>query len=324
MKAIATTFAATLAVALAPTAFGQETTIKVPQGSGVFPTVGQVNCLEELGSGRLCAATYECSEGSGRLWGDLANHDGRRAIGEDSPIARGRDCVVTIDGRAAVQWLTAYSPGGRTGELVGLTTRADALRPVVTTDYAGEDGGSLLAYILQRHNTTLREIVDYYCEYTNNNPIYTSADRQFCESYHLGLIFGHVDVERDNFADVTDFTGLGFADLQENSLTRCLVELYDDPEFCRFTASYLRDGQRHHQLSGGCDDDNRVMAYHLLWLPSRYVTFEPLDTLSDDRLGMTDINATERAKECAEIAGAKLPQYGVEYDHAVGVRFSSD
>ena len=114
-----------LAVALAALpAFAQETTIKVPQGSGVFPTVGQVNCLEELGTGRLCAATYQCSEGSGRLWGDLANHDGRRAINQDSPVARGRDCTITVDGRAEVRWLTAYAPRGRDSELAGLTTQA--------------------------------------------------------------------------------------------------------------------------------------------------------------------------------------------------------
>ena len=71
MRVIATV--AMFAVALGASAFAQETTIKVPQGSGVFPTVGQVNCLEELGSGRLCAATYACSGESGQLWGDLAN-----------------------------------------------------------------------------------------------------------------------------------------------------------------------------------------------------------------------------------------------------------
>ena len=124
MNAIATTLAAMLAAALGAAAFAQETTIRVPQGSGVFPTVGQVNCLEEMGSGRLCAATYECSEGSGRLWGDLANHDGRRAIGEDSPVARGRDCTITVDGKATVQWFAAYSPRGRDSELVGLATQA--------------------------------------------------------------------------------------------------------------------------------------------------------------------------------------------------------
>ena len=39
--------------------FAQTTTIEVPQGTGVFPTIGQIKCLEELGSGRFCAATYE-------------------------------------------------------------------------------------------------------------------------------------------------------------------------------------------------------------------------------------------------------------------------
>ena len=125
MRTIATILAAMLAMAIAALpAFAQETTIKVPQGSGVFPTVGQVNCLEELGTGRLCAATYQCSEGSGRLWGDLANHDGRRAINQDSPVARGRDCTITVDGRAEVRWLTAYAPRGRDSELAGLTTQA--------------------------------------------------------------------------------------------------------------------------------------------------------------------------------------------------------
>lgn len=111
--------------------YAQTTTIEVPQGSGVFPTIGQVNCLEESGSGRYCAATYECSGGvSGVLWDDLANHDGRRAIGATSPVANGRDCVITVDGSAAVRWLTGYRPSGRAGELVDLTNSEDALRPV--------------------------------------------------------------------------------------------------------------------------------------------------------------------------------------------------
>ena len=77
-------FAALATLLLCAPAFSNETTIEVPQGSGVFPTVGQVDCLEEMGGGRFCAATYECADESGDLWGDLANHDGRRAIGVDS------------------------------------------------------------------------------------------------------------------------------------------------------------------------------------------------------------------------------------------------
>lgn len=160
-----TTVLATLAVALGPGAFAQDTTIEVPQGSGMFPTIGQINCLEKLGSGRYCAATYECSGGvSGELWGDLANHDGRQAIGASSPVANGRDCVITVDGSAAVRWLTGYRPSGRTGELVGLTISADALRPVQrVVRSAGENGGSLLDYLLERYDTTLAELVDASC-----------------------------------------------------------------------------------------------------------------------------------------------------------------
>ena len=122
--------AVVLAVSASPIAFAQTTTtIEVPQGSGVFPTIGQVNCLEELGSGRFCATSYECSGGeSGELWGDLANHNGRRAIGADSPVANQRDCVITVDGRASARWLTGYRPAGRTGDLVGLTTSENGLQ----------------------------------------------------------------------------------------------------------------------------------------------------------------------------------------------------
>ena len=161
------TVLATLAVLVGASAFAQQTTIQVPQGSGVFPTIGQVNCLEDAGSGRYCAATYECSGGvSGELWGDLANHDGRRAIGTDSPVARQRDCVITVDGKAAVRWLTGYSPGGRTGDLVGLTTSAEALQPIQRIQQAaGEAHGSLLAYALARYDTSIREWAEGLCDH---------------------------------------------------------------------------------------------------------------------------------------------------------------
>lgn len=146
--------------------YAQETIIEVPQGSGVLPTIGQVNCLEELGSGRYCAATYECSGGvSGELWGDLANHDGRRAIDAASPVANGRDCVVTVDGKAAVRWLTGYRPAGRTGELVGLTTSAAALRPVQRIVRPAGESHSVLEYLLELYpNDTLRETIEAVCE----------------------------------------------------------------------------------------------------------------------------------------------------------------
>ena len=145
--------------------YAQTTTIDVPQGSGVFPTIGQVNCLEESGSGRYCAATYECSGGvSGELWGDLANHDGRRAIGATSPVANGRDCVITVDGRAAVRWLTGYRPGGRAGELVGLTTSEDALRPVQRVERQGGEGGARLIYWLFDTYTDIADLPNSWQE----------------------------------------------------------------------------------------------------------------------------------------------------------------
>ena len=204
-RTIATTLAAMLAVLVGASAFAQETTIQVPQGSGVLPTIGQVNCLEELGSGRLCAATYDCSGESGRLWGDLANHNGRRAIGKDSPVARGRDCVITVDGRAAVRWLTAYSPGGRTGELVGLTTSEDALRPVQRVErQTGEGGGRLIDYILERYDTTLAEYVEEQC-------------RHIDQGHHQ-----HNLCVDDLLTPIVELM-----DLPENPFTRCMVELLE-------------------------------------------------------------------------------------------------
>ena len=189
-------------IAFAWLGYAQTTTIEVPQGSGVLPTVGQVNCLEELGSGRLCAATYECSEGSGRLWGDLANHDGRRAIGKDSPVARGRNCTITVDGRAAVRWLTAYSPGGRTGELVGLTTSEDALRPVQSVQRQGGEGaGRLIDYILERHDTTLPEYVEMECGHIRQG----HQEHVYCVSDRLRELAYAID-------------------LPDNPFTRCMVD----------------------------------------------------------------------------------------------------
>ena len=147
------TTASVAALLLAATAFGSETVIDVPQGSGVFPTVGQLNCLEEAGSGRFCAATYECADESGDLWGDLANHDGRRAMGVESPVARQRDCTITVDGKAAVRWFVGFSPDGRNGELVGLTAKHDAEPPVARRVAQGGSGGSgsFLSWFVERH-----------------------------------------------------------------------------------------------------------------------------------------------------------------------------
>lgn len=122
-------------VAFACHAAAQTTTMQVPRGSGVFPTIGQVECLEESGSGRYCAATYECGNGSsGELWGDMANHNGRRAIGADSPVANQLDCVVAVDGEATVRWFHGYRPTGRDGELVGLSPVDSPEPPTIRRD----------------------------------------------------------------------------------------------------------------------------------------------------------------------------------------------
>ena len=199
--------------------FAETTTIEVPQGSGVFPTIGQVNCLEELGSGRFCAATYECSDDSGELWGDLANHNGRRAIGATSPVANQRDCVITVDGRAAVRWLTGYRPVGREGELVGLTTSAGALPPVVRTMGTDDGGRGLLFYILERYDTTLEEFVGHtidnrgYCDqvpYTDHAACVEGAEHGL-----LSLFIG----PGGHTADI--------ALTPDNAATRCLVSAWE-------------------------------------------------------------------------------------------------
>lgn len=323
MRTIATILAL-IAVALAAAAFAQETTIKVPQGSGVFPTVGQVNCLEELGTGRLCAATYQCSEGSGRLWGDLANHDGRRAINQDSPVARGRDCTITVDGRAAVRWLTAYAPRGRDSELAGLTTSEDALRPVVrggsTSTVMGEDGRPLLAYILQRHNTTLADIADLVCE--GQEDVEGARARMACEDGLLRNIFGEVTPGVGygyHQPPIISRGDAGFADLQENEVTRCLVELYEASWFCDAHTGIVTVNAPQTQ---SCAHDSRLMPYHLIKWPDLYWTFSAI-AAPDGTAYESDLNEltdSAQGQRCAAIAIDRLQQqYGVElieYDAA--------
>lgn len=164
---------------LAAMAHGQTTTMDVPQGSWVFPTLGQVNCLEERGSGRLCAATYECADGeSGELWGDMVNHDGRRVIDTDSPVAVKRSCSIEVSGKASVRWLSGYRPEGRTGEVIGLTSFSEAMRPVqVVRREGGFSGGTMLSYVLERAGVTLPEFIETNCGHIAKGHL----DRQECD-----------------------------------------------------------------------------------------------------------------------------------------------
>ena len=153
--------AAFVAIALAAVSvLAEETAIEVPQGTGQFPTIGQVACLEESG-GSLCAATYECADGAtGELWGDMETHDGRAGIGASSPVSAGQGCVIAVDGKASVKWFTGHSADG---VLVGIAPNHAALRPIQRIQRTGGRGGNLLDYILEATDTTLSEIVDEQC-----------------------------------------------------------------------------------------------------------------------------------------------------------------
>lgn len=197
--------AALVAAASPLLANAQTTTMEVPQGSWVFPTLGQVNCLEEMGSGRLCAATWECADGeSGELWGDMVNHDGRRVIDADSPVAAKRSCSIEVSGKASVRWLSGYRPDGRTGEVIGLTSFGEAMRPVHRVlRSATTVNGSVLDYVLERHDITLVQFIDDECGHIQEG----HEDRTRCEGEHLRQV-----VMRIMYVGLTPFT-------------RCVVEL---------------------------------------------------------------------------------------------------
>ena len=284
-------------LAAAQFGFAETTTIEVPQGTGVFPTIGQIKCLEELGSGRFCAATYECSDDSGELWGDLANHNGRRAIGATSPVANQRDCVVTVDGKASARWLTGYRPEGRTGELVGLTTSADALRPVVRTTGTtgtGDGGRSLLHYIFERHDTSVAEIAEWECsDYRRETDSYTR-----CIHDQIGLRF-HANDHR---------AGLGSK--PENELTRCLVRHYEN--YC----GWLRDNFPHNDYE--CDD-GVAMAAFLSGGHGYARRYDPSGAL----VPSNGTNSYTRFNEgsgfpCRDVAEEHLARFGI------GVRYCGD
>ena len=274
--------------------FAETTTIEVPQGTGVFPTIGQIKCLEELGSGRFCAATYECSDNSGELWGDLANHNGRRAIGAASPVANQRDCVITVDGKASARWLTGYRPAGREGELVGLTTSADALRPVVRTTGTtgtGDGGRSLLHYILERHDTSVAEIAELKCDdYRRETAAYTE-----CFKDRLRRTLSYVSTQDDN------------------ELTRCLVDHHEN--WCR------QDPSRPWGGFFGCDD-GAAMAIFLDGSLTGDVRYDPFQAL---RYGYGS-NVAYRYEDFNEASG--FPCRDLAEEHlarlSIGVRYCGD
>ena len=174
----------------------QETTMQVPQGSPVFPTIGQVDCLEEASSGRLCAASFECADGSmGELWPDMGNPDGRRTTSADHDVAIKRGCVVTVDGRAAVRWFSGFRPAGRTGDLLGVTTMAAAKRPVVRTTTNSSSDGLLLDWLVREHDFDVQALLDRECGHIRDE----AADRRAeCEApvrWRIGSLLGFASTE---------------------------------------------------------------------------------------------------------------------------------
>ena len=155
--------------------------MEVPQGSPVFPTIGQVDCLEEVASGRLCAAAFECADGSsGELWGDMGNPDGRRTTAPDADIALKRGCVVTVDGAAAVRWFSGFRPAGRTGPLLGVTAAPAAKRPLVRSaaSATGSDG-LLLDWLIDEHGYDVQALLDNECDHIRDE---ATDRRRECEA----------------------------------------------------------------------------------------------------------------------------------------------
>lgn len=303
-------------VLLASPQFGfAQTTIEVPQGTGVFPTIGQIKCLEELGSGRFCAANYECADDSGELWGDLPNHNGRRAIGATSPVATQRDCVITVDGKASVRWLTGYRPAGREGELVGLTTSAEALRPVVQTTGTDDGGRSLLHYILERHDITLAEFVAVDSVTCDDHP-YSVSERMQC--YERA-----VDRALDNINDT-----IGLA--TDNALTRCLVSTMES--YCRWAWKEHQTANIDDSYKRRCETNMETARWLLMGggiFEGSYIQYEWLTAFrvatgpEVNEYGRTNVsfgNYNENVAEfpCRELAEQELSRKGI------GVRYCGD
>ena len=172
-----------IATALLAGLASAQTVIDVPQGSDVFPTVGQVDCMEPV-KGRRYAATYECGDQAGALWGDMASNDGSQAINAASPAATGHGCVVTVDSDAAVTSYRGYRPGG-TGEAVGVTDLVGARPPVKQRLEGPASGGSLLEYILKRNDMSIPEYLEADCGHIREG----HSDRSDCEirAYVAGI-----------------------------------------------------------------------------------------------------------------------------------------
>lgn len=233
------------AACLAWQANAQTTTMQVPQGSGNYPTMGQIDCLEQEGSGRYCSATWRCADGSsGYLWDNMANHNGRRAIVADHPVANRLACVVEVDGKAAARWFHGYRPEGRDGGIVGMANAVGALRPVQApperTVVVGEQG-SMLEFILERNDTTLRDIAERLVE--------DYRERGYC------LVDGDLDSCLNRVGGPASSVGFGelmfrWHSKRATAWRQCMVEVLEE-DFC---SVWNRDGGNLF-LSSACKSD---------------------------------------------------------------------
>lgn len=153
--------ATAVAVACVP-ALGAD--FQVPQGGGRLPTVALVECLageSTRNRGEYCRTTYACSDAQGVLWEGMGNHNGRRVTEATSPISNLRDCVLTIDDPATVQYFTGYRPGGLQGEVIGMVRTGRATVSVTVNTMETPSPNMLEQFLFAVQVATLQDWIDY-------------------------------------------------------------------------------------------------------------------------------------------------------------------
>lgn len=170
---------------------------------------------------------------------------------------------------------------------MGLTTSADALRPVVRTTGTGDGSRSLLHYILERHDTSLAEIVEWECgDYRRETDSYTTC------------IHDRI-VERFLYRGVSSVAAAG--SMPENELTRCLVGHYEN--YCR----WKRDNYPHNNVE--CDEGVEMAAF----LSGRRseVVYDPLQNGPHNHHILPRFNVLS-GFPCRDVAEEHLAKFGIE------------
>ena len=192
----------------------------------------------------------------------------------------GARLTITVDGRAAVRWLTAYSLRGRDGELVGLTTSADALRRVQRVERQGGEGSrKLIDYLLERYG--FASVPDYLYE-------------------RCGLALLPHEEQYYGCIDVHSYNVVLLMDIEDTPFTRCMVEAHEE-EHCKDL-----DGE----WSEACEDP----AYRLGYLSGyRYRLLSVIRGISRDNIIWRQAGAKDRYERCLPLAQDLLGDYGLEY-----------